>query len=82
VREVCYCSHRADLEDRLPIVDECGQGALRCRECRHVVGQQKVSFAVRPQKSCPEPKQREKAGRRALLLRGGFRPFLAPQLIH
>ncbi len=36
MREVCYCGHRADLEDRLPIVDERGQGALRCRECGHV----------------------------------------------
>jgi hypothetical protein len=36
MQEVCYCGHRGDLEDRLPIVDERGQGALRCQECGHV----------------------------------------------
>jgi hypothetical protein len=36
MQEVCYCGIRGDLEDRLPIVDERGQGALRCRECGHV----------------------------------------------
>ncbi len=36
MQEVCYCGHRGDLEARLPIVDESGQGALRCRECGHV----------------------------------------------
>lgn len=36
MQEMCYCGHRGDLEDRLPVVDERGQGALRCRECGHV----------------------------------------------
>jgi hypothetical protein len=36
MQEVCFCGHRAALEDRPPIVDERGRGALRCRECGHV----------------------------------------------
>jgi uncharacterized Zn finger protein len=36
MQEVCYCGHVGSLEDRQPIVDERGRGALRCRECGHV----------------------------------------------
>jgi hypothetical protein len=36
MQEECYCGYSGDLEDRLPIVDQRGQGALRCRKCGHV----------------------------------------------
>ncbi len=84
MREVCYCGHRADLEDRLPIVDGRDQGALRCRECGHVVGQQKVSFfTIRPQKTAQSLEtQRESRSAGSSPTRRRLRTFLARHLPH
>jgi hypothetical protein len=36
MQEVCFCGRSGDVRDRVPILDDDGQRALKCRSCGHL----------------------------------------------
>lgn len=36
MKEACYCGRTGEVEDREPVMNGIGNGALQCTECGHV----------------------------------------------